>query len=50
MVSMMKSQLTTFVLVGGLLGFVFDGVMMGAGAAALVFMAYRLENYVDLKS
>lgn len=47
---MMNSQLTTFILVGGLVGLVFDGVMMGVGAAALVFIAHRMDKYLDLKS
>ncbi len=41
---MMKLQVTTFVLIGGIIGFFTDGVMIGAGAGALVFIAYRLEK------
>ncbi|UJL47106.1 hypothetical protein KFZ58_04010 [Virgibacillus sp. NKC19-16] len=43
---MMKLQITTFVLVGGIIGFFTDGVMMGVGAAALVFIAYRLDKFL----
>lgn len=46
---MMKLQITTFVLVGGLVGFFTDGVMMGVGTAALVFIAYRLESFLGEK-
>ncbi|KGR76171.1 DUF3329 domain-containing protein [Ureibacillus sinduriensis] len=47
---MMKLQITTFVLVGGLVGLFTDGVMIGVGAAALVFIAYRMEKFLDRKS
>lgn len=43
---MMKLQITTFVLVGGIIGFFTDGVMMGVGAGALVFIAYKLEEFL----
>lgn len=46
---MMDSQLTTFVLVGGLIGFLTDGTMMGVGAGALVFIAHRIDKYLDMK-
>lgn len=46
---MMKMQITTFVLVGGLIGLLTDGVMIGVGAAALVFIAYRMEKFLDEK-
>ncbi|MFC7686443.1 hypothetical protein [Ureibacillus sp. GCM10028918] len=46
----MKLQITTFVLVGGLIGLFTDGVLMGVGVAALVFIAYRMEKFLDEKS
>ncbi|MFD1412626.1 hypothetical protein [Oceanobacillus jeddahense] len=44
---MMKLQVTTFVLVGGIIGFFTDGIMVGIGAGALVFIAYRLEKFLE---
>ncbi|WP_179107213.1 hypothetical protein [Sediminibacillus massiliensis] len=44
---MMKLKITTFVLIGGLVGAMTDGVMIGVGAAALVFIAYQLEKHFD---
>lgn len=46
---MMKLQITTFVLVGGLIGLFTDGVMIGVGAGALVFIAYRFERLLEEK-
>jgi TctA family transporter len=46
----MKLQITTFILVGAILGFFTDGVMIGVGAAAVVFIAYRLEKFFDKKN
>ncbi|MCP3029849.1 hypothetical protein LF817_00690 [Halobacillus sp. A1] len=43
----MKYQITTFILVGGLVGALTDGVMIGVGASALVFIAYKLEKYLE---
>ena len=43
---MMKLQITTFILIGAIIGFLTDGVMIGVGAAALVFIAYRLEKFL----
>lgn len=42
----MKLQITTFVLVGGIIGLFTDGVMMGVGAGALVFIASKVEKMV----
>ncbi|QCR32585.1 hypothetical protein C1N55_10575 [Lysinibacillus sp. SGAir0095] len=47
---MMKLQITTFVLVGGLIGLFTDGVMVGVGAAALVFIAYKIEKFIEEKA
>lgn len=44
---MMKLQITTFVIVGAILGFLTDGVMIGAGVSAVIFIAYRIEKYLD---
>lgn len=44
---MMKLQITTFVILGAIIGFFTDGVMMGVGAAALVFIAYKLEKFLE---
>lgn len=46
---MMKLQITTFVLIGGIIGFFTDGVMIGVGVGALVFIAYRLEKLLGDK-
>ncbi|MEK4303310.1 hypothetical protein [Oceanobacillus sp. FSL K6-0251] len=43
---MMKLQVTTFVLVGGIIGFFTDGLMIGVGAGALVFIAFKLEKFL----
>jgi len=43
----MKLKITTFVLVGGLVGALTDGIMIGVGAAALVFIAYQIEKYLE---
>ncbi|SIS66455.1 hypothetical protein [Salimicrobium salexigens] len=40
----MKLKITTFVLIGAFIGLMTDGVMIGVGAAALVFIAYQLEK------
>lgn len=40
----MKLKITTFVLVGGLIGLFTDGIMIGVIAASLVFIAYQLER------
>ena len=45
----MKLQLTTFVIIGAIIGFLTDGVMVGAGVGAVVFIAYRLEKFFDKK-
>ena len=44
---MMKLQITTFILIGAIIGFLTDGIMIGAGVAAVVFIAYRLEKFLD---
>ncbi|MRH43527.1 hypothetical protein GH741_12640 [Aquibacillus halophilus] len=44
---MMKLKITTFVLIGGLVGALTDGIMLGVGASALVFIAYQFEKYID---
>ncbi|WP_405097124.1 hypothetical protein [Oceanobacillus sp. FSL H7-0719] len=44
---MMKLQITTFILIGAIIGFLTDGIMIGAGVAAVVFIAYRLEKLLD---
>ncbi|MFC4559716.1 hypothetical protein ACFO3D_16135 [Virgibacillus kekensis] len=44
---MMKLQLTTFVLIGAIIGFLTEGLMVGAGAGAVIFIAYRLEKFLD---
>ncbi|MFD1609250.1 hypothetical protein [Oceanobacillus luteolus] len=44
---MMKLQITTFVLVGAFIGFLTDGVMIGAGVAAVIFIAYKLERLLE---
>ncbi|WP_458948301.1 hypothetical protein [Oceanobacillus sp. CAU 1775] len=46
----MKLQITTFVIVGAFLGFLTDGIMIGAGVAAIIFIGYRLEKYLDNKN
>lgn len=46
---MMKLKITTFVLIGGFVGALTDGIMIGVAASALVFIAYQLEKYFDLK-
>ncbi|MFD1065123.1 hypothetical protein [Oceanobacillus locisalsi] len=43
---MMKLQVTTFVLLGGIIGFFTDGIMTGAGAGTLIFIAYRMEKFL----
>lgn len=43
----MKLQITTFILIGAIIGFLTDGIMIGAGVAAVVFIAYRLEKLLD---
>ncbi|WP_179134572.1 hypothetical protein [Oceanobacillus timonensis] len=45
---MMKLQVTTFVLIGGIIGFFTDGIMIGAGAGALIFIAYRMEQFLEI--
>ncbi|WP_161493857.1 hypothetical protein [Virgibacillus necropolis] len=45
---MMKLKITTFVLVGGLVGALTDGIMIGVGASALVFIAYQLERFLEV--
>ncbi|WP_172840530.1 hypothetical protein [Virgibacillus phasianinus] len=44
---MMKLKTTTFVLLGGIIGAFTDGIMIGVGAGALVFIAYQLEKFFD---
>lgn len=46
---MMKLKITTFVLIGGLIGAFTDGIMIGVGASALVFIAYQLEELLEKK-
>lgn len=46
---MMKLQITTFVLIGGHIGLFTDGVMVVVGAAAVVFIAYRIEKFLEEK-
>lgn len=38
-------EITRFVLIGGLIGALTDGIMIGVGAAALVF-AYQMEIHL----
>lgn len=45
----MKLQITTFVLIGGIIGFFTDGIMIGVGTGALVFIAYQLEKFLRTK-
>lgn len=47
---MMKLQITTFVLIGLFVGFLTDGPMLGVLAATVVFIAYKLEKYLDEKN
>lgn len=47
---MMKLKITTFVLVGALIGAFTDGIMIGVGASALVFIGYELERLVEGKN
>ncbi|WP_179133940.1 hypothetical protein [Halobacillus massiliensis] len=44
---MMKQKITTFVLIGGFAGAATDGVMIGVGASALVFIGYQLEKQLE---
>ncbi|MDQ0157933.1 hypothetical protein [Robertmurraya andreesenii] len=44
---MMKLKITTFVLIGGLIGALTEGIMIGVIAASLVFIAYQLERMVE---
>lgn len=46
---MRKLQLTTFVVVGGLIGFLTNGILIGVGVGALVYIAYRFEELFDEK-
>ncbi|WP_174615480.1 hypothetical protein [Virgibacillus ihumii] len=46
---MMKLQVTTFILIGGIIGFFTDGIMIGVSAGALVFIAYRFEKLLAEK-
>lgn len=41
---MKKLQVTTFILVGGLIGLFTNGIMIGVGVGALVYIAYRFEE------
>ncbi|WP_411843563.1 hypothetical protein [Salinicoccus sp. HZC-1] len=41
---MMGSRVMTYVLAGGLIGLFTDGIMTGAAAGAIIFMAVRFDE------
>lgn len=47
---MKKLQVTTFILMGGLIGLFTNGIIIGIGVGALVYIAYTFEELLEMKS
>jgi len=46
----MKFKIIPFVLIGGLIGALTDGIMIGIVAASLVFIGLQLEQFLKVKN
>lgn len=44
----MKSKIMTYVIVGGLIGYLTDGLFIGITAFVLIYIAFQLEEIVQL--
>ncbi|MGN7409413.1 hypothetical protein [Sporosarcina sp. SAFN-010] len=47
---MKKIQVTTFILIGGLIGLLTNGIIIGVGVGALVYIAYNFDELLKSKS